>query len=111
MHYRQRKRTKVTAESIMRHVRWKMGRLSDKDFYREELQEMRREEQLHEDKVKQQQRQQMMNQRRTSAMSTPQTDLTDAEPKDMESTKRNRTVPIDFEENLDTHFDRKRVEI
>ena len=53
MHYRQRKRTKVTAESIMRHVRWKMGRLSDKDFYREELQEMRREEQLHEDKVKQ----------------------------------------------------------
>ena len=37
MHYRQRKKTKVTAESIMRHVRWKMGRLSDKEFYKEEL--------------------------------------------------------------------------
>ena len=40
MYYRQRKKTVVTAESIMRHVRWKMGRISDKDFYREELQEM-----------------------------------------------------------------------
>ena len=37
MYYRQRKKTVVTAESIMRHVRWKMGRISDKDFYREEL--------------------------------------------------------------------------
>ena len=44
MHYRQRKKTKVTAESIMRHVRWKMGRMSDKEFYREELLEMRKEE-------------------------------------------------------------------
>ena len=45
MYYRQRKKTVVTAESIMRHVRWKLGRLSDKDFYREEIEEMRREEQ------------------------------------------------------------------
>lgn len=36
----------------MRHVRWKLGRLSDQEFYKEELQEMRREEQL-EDKAKQ----------------------------------------------------------
>ncbi len=43
MYYRQRKKTNVTAESIMRHVRWKMGKLSDKDFYREEYQEMRKE--------------------------------------------------------------------
>lgn len=47
----------------------------------------------------------------SSAINTPQTDLTDAEPKDMESAKRPRNMPIDFEENLDAHFDRKRVEI
>ena len=40
MYYRQRKKTVVTAESIMRHVRWKMGKISDKDFYREELHDM-----------------------------------------------------------------------
>ena len=34
-----------------------------------------------------------------------------AEPKDLESTKRHRAAPIDFEENLDKHFDSKRVEI
>ena len=37
--------------------------------------------------------------------------MTDAEPKDMESAKKHRTVPIDFEENLDIHHDRKRVHI
>ena len=44
-------------------------------------------------------------------MSTPKTDLTEAEPKDIESCKKPRTVPVDFEENLDSHFDRKRLEI
>ena len=33
LYYRQRKKTNVTAESIMRHVRWKMGKLSDREFY------------------------------------------------------------------------------
>lgn len=44
-------------------------------------------------------------------MSTPKTDLTEAEPKDIESSKKSRTVPINFEENFDSHFDRKRLEI
>ena len=29
LYYRQRKKTNVTAESIMRHVRWKLGKMSD----------------------------------------------------------------------------------
>ena len=44
LYYRQRKKTNVTAESIMRHVRWKLGKMSDQDFYREEYLEIRREE-------------------------------------------------------------------
>ena len=52
LYYRQRKKTNVTAESIMRHVRWKMGKLSDRDFYRQEFSEIRREEQLEEKALK-----------------------------------------------------------
>jgi len=52
MYYRQRKKTTVTAVSIMRHVRWKMGRLSDKDFYHEECEEIKREHKLEVDKAK-----------------------------------------------------------
>jgi hypothetical protein len=29
----------VSAKSIMRHVRWKLGKISDKQFYEEEYQE------------------------------------------------------------------------
>lgn len=36
----------------MRHVRWKMGKLSDRDFYRQEFSEIRREEQLEEKALK-----------------------------------------------------------
>ena len=52
LYYRQRKKTMVTAESIMRHVRWKMGKLSDREFYREECAEIRREEQMEEKALK-----------------------------------------------------------
>ena len=30
----------------MRHVRWKMGRISDKDFYKEECEEIKREQKI-----------------------------------------------------------------
>ena len=39
MQYCQRKKTNVTAASIMRHVKWKLGQMSDKQFYREEYEE------------------------------------------------------------------------
>lgn len=98
----------------MRHVRWKMGKLSDKDFYKQEFLEMRREEQL-EDKTKQtHQRSLPVNRRGPNSagqQSAALTDHTDAQPKDLESSKKVRTIPIDFEENLDLHFDRRRVEI
>ena len=52
-----------------------------------------------------------MPQRRHMGSNNPPTELTEAEPKDLESSKKHRTIPIDFEENLDSHFERKRVEI
>ena len=38
-------------------------------------------------------------------------DLTSAEPKDLESRQKPQTQPIDFDENLDFHFNKKRIEI
>ena len=37
--------------------------------------------------------------------------LASIEPKDLETRQKPRTQPVDFEENLDKHFDRKRIEI
>mgnify|MGYP000232881392 CR=1 FL=1 len=38
--YHQRKKSVVTAASVMRHVRWKLGKLSDREFYAEECKEL-----------------------------------------------------------------------
>jgi hypothetical protein len=69
-------RRKVTAKSIMRHIRWKLGKISDKEFYEEEYNE---------------------------AM---QNEAVEAGSK-FEIAKQKQAI----EENLDTHFDRKRIEI
>lgn len=34
-----RAKRQVTAKSIMRHIRWKLGKISDKEFYEEEYNE------------------------------------------------------------------------
>ena len=44
-------------------------------------------------------------------MGTSSTEATEAEPRDLESVKNQRNIPVDFEENLDKHFDKKRFEI
>lgn len=44
-------------------------------------------------------------------MGTSSTEATEAEPRDLESVKNQRNIAIDFEENLDKHFDTKRFEI
>jgi len=93
----------------MRHVRWKLGRMSDKEFFEQEFLEMRSQEQYEEKGSKMARGQPL---RRSMQGTGPtSTEHTEAEVRDWEALKKPRSVPVDFEENLDIHFDRKRVQI
>ena len=48
---------------------------------------------------------------RRYTMGTSSTEATETEPKDLENAKNQRNFAIEFEENLDKHFDTKRFEI
>lgn len=71
----------MSAKSIMRHVRWKLGKISDKQFYEEEYQEAEAQR----------------------ARDIPE--LTTDRPTAGADKKDH------LEENLDAHFERKRIEL